>query len=67
MTPVSVSYLATSEQHVVQFQRVALPVPQHHPRKLVKTVVWLLALDQGYGTEKKALVQRNKIRNSLFL
>lgn len=39
--------LAASQQHVVQIQRVALPLPQHRPRELVQPIVWLFALDES--------------------
>ena len=48
VTLLSVPDLAASEQHVVQVQRVTLPVPQHRPHKLVQAVVRLLALDQSF-------------------
>ena len=45
--------LAASEQHVVQVQRVALPLPQHRPREFVQAVVRLLTLDQRFRRDRQ--------------
>lgn len=53
VTLLSVPDLAASEQHVVQVQGVALPMPQHRPYKLVQAVVRLLALDQTFRRDER--------------
>lgn len=60
---ISVSDLAASEQHVVQVQRVALPVPLHRPCELVQAVVRFFTLYQGFGGkargyEKVSVIKR---------
>lgn len=52
VTLLSVPDLAASEQHVIQIQRVALPLPQHRSCELIQAVVGLLTLDQSFRREE---------------
>lgn len=52
-TLLSVPDLASSQQHVVQVQRVALVLPQHGPGELVQAVIGLLALNQRFGGRRE--------------
>lgn len=45
--------LAASQQHVVQAQREAFPLPQHRPGELVQAVVRLLALYQSFKQDRR--------------
>lgn len=53
VTLLGVPDLAASEQHVVQVQRVAFPLPQHRPCELVQAVVRLLALYQSFRRDQR--------------
>lgn len=54
-----VADLASSEQHVVEVERVTLTVPDHRSQKLIQTVVGLLALNQRW--------ERRRTRNHSFI
>lgn len=53
VTLLSVSNLASSQQQVVQVQRVELVLPKHGPGELVQAVIGLLALDQRLGRSRE--------------